>query len=90
MPEFDLRDEVMVLNDLAKVGDRVAVAVGKGNSYNAMRTGTVLEIQGYGRRCRVKVRVEQTSGHHFGPMPYIKTYDEPRRMVKLGSLTDAL
>jgi hypothetical protein len=82
--------EVMVLNDLAWVGDRVAIAVSAGRYGAGMRTGTILEIRRTGPEYAVKVRVEQTSGYNFGPMPYVKTFDAPKRMVKLGSMTDAL
>jgi hypothetical protein len=80
-------EEVMVLNDLAKVGDRVAIAVGAGRYGTGMRTGTILEIPD---AKHVKVRVEQTSGYSLSSMPYVKTFDAPKRMVKLGSMTDAL
>lgn len=97
MAEYEIKHEVMVLNDLAKVGDRVAVAISAGRYGNGMRTGTILEIQARPilhrpdeQHYRIKIRVEQTSGTHWGPMPYVKTLEDPQRMVKLGSMVDAL
>lgn len=82
-----MHEELTVLNDVVKVGDRVAVAITTGGHGSGMRTGTILEIQGTGRFAKVKLSVEQTSGVHFGgPMPYIQTFDNPMRMVKLGSV----
>jgi hypothetical protein len=80
---------VTVLNDIARVGDRVAIAVSDARYGNGMRTGTVLEIGGTERRPLVKVRVEQTSAYSSGPFPYVKTFGDPGRMVKLGDTQDA-
>lgn len=78
-----MTEQLVVLNDVVKVGDRVAIAVGAGRYGAGMRTGTILEIGGTERRPLVKVRVEQTSGSNWGPFPYTKTFDMPKRMVKL-------
>jgi hypothetical protein len=81
-------DEIRVLNGRVKVGDRIAVAITAGRHGCGMRVGEVLELVPGGPR--VKVRVDLSSGYHFQPVPYTKTYDDPARMVKLGALQDAL
>jgi len=91
-----MADQIEALNGPIEVGDRVAVAVGDGKFGSGMRVGEILEIKpfpamdgGY-KRIEVKVRVEKTSGYHFGKLPYVKTFEDPKRMVKLGALQDAL
>ena len=82
-------DEIEVLNGTARVGDRLAVARVEYRS-GGMSVGEILEILDGNR---VKVRVDIASGfrgqkynpetgrHEF--KPYVKTYDNPRHMVKL-------
>ena len=74
-----MAEQIEVLNGTARVGDRVAVAVGAGRYGGGMRVGEVLELT----EKTVKVRVEQASGGSWGPIPYIKAFPYPKRMVKL-------
>lgn len=98
-------DEVQVLNGTLRVGDRVAVAVKGRNSTMKIgevleiMPGIAGYNGGYGHT-RVKVRVDKTgdfTGRHYNPetrswefRPYVKVYDCPMSMVKLGALQDAL
>lgn len=84
-----MHDEIKVLNGTLRVGDRVAVARVEGQS-GGMSVGEVLEIPD---SKRVKVRVDLASGmrgSHWDPetrqhvfRPYVKTYGNPKHMVKL-------
>jgi hypothetical protein len=75
----DMGDWINVLNGKAYVGDRLAVAVGNARYGSGMRVGTILEIE----PGRVKLQVDQSSGYHSQDLPYIKTFDKPRAMVRL-------
>lgn len=98
-------DEVEVLNGPVKAGDRVAVAPGGRNTglRIGMVLEILPGIAGWNQRygcARVKVLVDKASGmtgQHFNHetrkwefVPFIKVYDDPRTMVKLGALQDAL
>jgi hypothetical protein len=82
-------EQVEALNGPIKVGDRVGIAVSAGRYGGGMRIGEILEINpvkamdgGY-KRVEVKVRVEKTSGTSWGGLPYVKTFEDPDRMVRL-------
>jgi hypothetical protein len=71
-------------------GDRIAVAVGEGRHGGGLRIGhvapdgiTAVFLNGAWQRFRVKVAIVTTSGYSFGGLPYVKTYEDPSRMVKL-------
>jgi hypothetical protein len=77
------------LNGPIRKGDRIGIAAGGG-----LRVGEVLSIEdvrderGWFLRTAVKVRVDWSSGFHWGrngkpAMPFVHTYDRPERMVKL-------
>lgn len=98
-------DEVEVLNGTLKEGDRVAVAVnGRGPSMRAGTVLEILPgIHGWNQRlgtARVRVLVDKASGltgQHYNTatqkwdfVPFIKVYDDPKTMVKLGAAQDAL
>jgi len=71
-------DTIEVLNGTVTVGDKVAIAV-NGGMGGSMRIGTVVEV----RERSLRIRVEQTSGGHWGPLPYVKTFPYPKAAVKL-------
>ena len=97
--------EVEVLNGTLREGDRVAVAPGGRNTGLRIGTvleilpGIAGWNQGFGN-VRVRVLVDKASGmtgQHYSPqtkgyefVPFVKVYDDPRSMVKLGALQDAL
>ena len=97
--------EVEVLNGTLRVGDRVAVApTGRHTGLRIGTVLEILPaIWGFNQRnggTRVRVLVDKSSGltgSHFNPatgkwefFPFTKVYDDPRSMVKLGALEDAL
>lgn len=102
MDEFT---EVEVLNGTLREGDRVAVAPGGRNTGLRIGTvleilpGIAGWNQGFGG-IRVRVRVDKASGlagqhYNLGTQkweftPFVKVYDDPKAMVKLGALQDAL
>ncbi len=82
--------EAAALNGPICAGDRVGVAVHGGG----MRVGEILSIRhdrsytGDIKRTEVKVRVDWSSGFHWGrggrpALPFIRTYERPERMVRL-------
>ena len=83
-------ESVEVLNGTVKAGDTVGVAVSSHSAGAGMRVGEVLEItgqramDGHYKWQEVKVRVTASSryGVNYG-VPYVKTYEDPSRMVKL-------
>lgn len=75
---------IEVLNGTVGVGDRIAYATSGHRYGGAMRIGTVLEV----REKSIKVRIEQTSGYHFGNLPYIKTLPYPASAVKLAAASE--
>lgn len=84
-----MAEQVEALNGPIEVGDRIGIAVSAGRYGGGMRIGEVLEIVSHPafgggfKYHEVKVRVEKTSGHSFGGLPYVKTFEDPDRMVKL-------
>ena len=98
-------DEVEVLNGTLRVGDRVAVSVGARNAGLRVGTVLEIMpgIAGYNQRdgeARVRVWVDKASdmtGQHYDPVkrewvfvPFGRVYDDPKSMVKLGAVQDAL
>ena len=84
-----MAEVIKALNGPIEIGDRVAIAVSAGRYGGGMRVGEILDLKGFQgmdggwKRVEVKVRVEQTSGTSWGGLPYIKTFEDPDRMVKL-------
>ena len=83
-------ESVEVLNGTIKAGDTVGVAVSANSGGAGMRIGEVLQITGQRAMngCykwqEIKVRVTASSryGVNYG-VPYVKTYEDPSRIVKL-------
>lgn len=70
-------------------GSRVAIGIAEYGS-GALRIGEVVKdgitavfLNGEWRYFRVKVKVDTVSGYLSIELPYVRTYEDPKRMVKL-------